>query len=111
MAREGDLEDEDDGVSVESKCRVMGYLCQFVTTVSQDVLKQLIKFWIGWEIPMADMRVEVSLEARNEHVVAAEEVNTAGQVKKTIFLQLVQHSVEPACDHCENISPQTFNSV
>lgn len=29
---EGHLEDEDDGVSIESKCQVMGYLRQFVTT-------------------------------------------------------------------------------
>ncbi|CAL8239635.1 unnamed protein product [Gadus morhua 'NCC'] len=26
---------------------------------SQDKLKQLVKFWVGWEIPMTEMKVEV----------------------------------------------------
>lgn len=27
--------------------------------MSQDQLKQLVKFWVGWEIPMPNMKVEV----------------------------------------------------
>ncbi|CAL8236151.1 unnamed protein product [Boreogadus saida] len=27
--------------------------------VSQDKLKQLVKFWVGWEIPMTEMKLEV----------------------------------------------------
>ncbi|KAK2870672.1 hypothetical protein Q8A67_023199 [Cirrhinus molitorella] len=57
---EGGLEhDDDSGYSTDSKCRVMGYLRQFIRTVSQEQLKQLVKFWVGWEIPMASMKVEV----------------------------------------------------
>ncbi|KAL1267150.1 hypothetical protein QQF64_002825 [Cirrhinus molitorella] len=49
---EGGLEhDDNSGYSIDSKCRVMGYLRQFIRTVSQEQLKQLVKFWVGWEIP------------------------------------------------------------
>ncbi|KAK7125348.1 hypothetical protein R3I93_010121 [Phoxinus phoxinus] len=58
---EGGLEDDgdDSGYSIDIKCRIMGYLRQFMKTVSQEQLKQLVKFWVGWEIPMANMKVEV----------------------------------------------------
>ncbi|XP_026100043.1 uncharacterized protein LOC113070840 [Carassius auratus] len=55
----GVADDDDSGYSVESKCRIMGYLRQFMRTVSQEQLKQLVKFWVGWEIPMDNMKVEV----------------------------------------------------
>ncbi|KAJ8009672.1 hypothetical protein DPEC_G00093930 [Dallia pectoralis] len=52
-------EDEDDEYSVDIKCRIAGYLRQFIETASTDNLKQLVKFWVGWEIPMRDMQLEV----------------------------------------------------
>ncbi|KAJ4946748.1 hypothetical protein JOQ06_008794 [Pogonophryne albipinna] len=55
---EGDNED-DDGCPVAIKCRIAGYLRQFVETVTEDKRKQLVKFWVGWELPMPDMQMEV----------------------------------------------------
>ncbi|XP_077437298.1 uncharacterized protein LOC144061067 isoform X1 [Vanacampus margaritifer] len=56
--------DDEDGYSVDCSCRIMGYLRQLVRTESQENLKRLLKFWVGWEIPMPDMKVEV---VRAEH--------------------------------------------
>ncbi|KAK0131094.1 G2/M phase-specific E3 ubiquitin-protein ligase [Merluccius polli] len=47
---------EDDG---EEPKKIKEFLLRFISTVSQDKLKQLVKFWVGWEIPMTDMKVEV----------------------------------------------------
>ncbi|XP_034001050.1 uncharacterized protein LOC117494314 [Trematomus bernacchii] len=54
---EGDNED-DDGCPVAIKCRIAGNLRQFVETVTEDKRKQLVKFWVGWELPMPDMQME-----------------------------------------------------
>ncbi|KAI4800295.1 hypothetical protein KUCAC02_013340 [Chaenocephalus aceratus] len=40
---EGDNEDDD----------------EFVETVTEDMRKQLVKFGVGWELPMPDMQMEV----------------------------------------------------
>ncbi|XP_031175655.1 G2/M phase-specific E3 ubiquitin-protein ligase-like isoform X3 [Sander lucioperca] len=56
----GEEEKEDDnGISVAIRCKMAGYLRQFVETVTEEKLKQLVKFWVGWELPMQDMQVEV----------------------------------------------------
>ncbi|CAL8306630.1 unnamed protein product [Merluccius merluccius] len=47
---------EDDG---EEPKKIKEFLLRFISTVSQDKLKQLVKFWVGWEIPMTNMKVEV----------------------------------------------------
>ncbi|XP_034564149.1 uncharacterized protein LOC117830224 [Notolabrus celidotus] len=52
-------EEDDNGCPVAIRCKIAGYLRQFVETVPEDKLKQLVKFWVGWELPMQDMQVEV----------------------------------------------------
>ncbi|CAL8340062.1 unnamed protein product [Boreogadus saida] len=47
---------EDDG---QEPKKIKEFLMQFISTVSQDKLKQLVKFWVGWEIPMTEMKLEV----------------------------------------------------
>ncbi|XP_073709377.1 uncharacterized protein [Misgurnus anguillicaudatus] len=42
-----------------TQSRISGYLRQFVETADQCKLKQLVKFWVGWELPMKDMEVKV----------------------------------------------------
>lgn len=44
---EGEKEDDDE-CPVANQCRIAGYLWQFVETVTEDKLKQLVKFWVGW---------------------------------------------------------------
>ncbi|CAL8239944.1 unnamed protein product, partial [Gadus morhua 'NCC'] len=46
-------------VEGQEQNRIKEFLLQFIRTVSQDKLKELLKFWVGWEIPMCDMKVEV----------------------------------------------------
>ncbi|KAL6475116.1 hypothetical protein MHYP_G00161560 [Metynnis hypsauchen] len=54
-----ETDNDDDDFPVPVKCRIAGYLWQFLETVTEDKLKQLVKFWVGWELPMKDMQVEV----------------------------------------------------
>lgn len=46
-------------VDGQEQKKIKDFLLRFIRTVSQDKLKQLVKFWVGWEIPMTDMKVEV----------------------------------------------------
>ncbi|XP_029975322.1 uncharacterized protein LOC115408614 [Salarias fasciatus] len=43
----------------EDVCRVSGYLKTFIENASAAELKSLIKFWIGWELPAREMKVEI----------------------------------------------------
>ncbi|XP_056443361.1 uncharacterized protein LOC130380192 [Gadus chalcogrammus] len=47
---------EDDG---QEPKKIKEFLMQFISTVSQDKLFKLVKFWVGWEFPMTEMKVEV----------------------------------------------------
>ncbi|KAM9431929.1 uncharacterized protein Hap1MRO34_002921 [Clarias gariepinus] len=53
-------DEDDDECSLEDKSRVAGYLRQFIESASSPELKALIKFWVGWEVPTASMKVEVT---------------------------------------------------
>ncbi|KAF3835796.1 hypothetical protein F7725_028354, partial [Dissostichus mawsoni] len=53
-------DDEDDDCSVDTKCRVSGYLRRFIENASPDVMTNLVKFWTGWEIlPRNNLSIEV----------------------------------------------------
>ncbi|XP_073805177.1 uncharacterized protein [Danio rerio] len=52
-------EEEDNEPPFTTQCRISGYLRQFLETADQCKLKQLVKFWVGWELPMKDMQVKV----------------------------------------------------
>ncbi|XP_061664313.1 G2/M phase-specific E3 ubiquitin-protein ligase-like [Syngnathoides biaculeatus] len=43
----------------EDASRVSGYLRTFIENASSAELKTLIWFWIGWEVPAAEMTVEI----------------------------------------------------
>ncbi|XP_047447112.1 uncharacterized protein LOC125011790 isoform X2 [Mugil cephalus] len=50
---------EEEESDVWDVCRVSGYLKSFIESASQAELKNLIKFWTGWEVPAAEMKVEI----------------------------------------------------
>ncbi|XP_029987475.1 uncharacterized protein LOC115417888 [Sphaeramia orbicularis] len=53
-------EDEDDeDYSVDTKCRMSGYLRQFIANATLTELTNLVKFWTGWEILPTSLCVEV----------------------------------------------------
>ncbi|XP_061580294.1 uncharacterized protein LOC133446301 isoform X2 [Cololabis saira] len=52
-------EDEDDTVPLEKIALVTGYLRKFIEEATPDVLRDLTKFWVGWERPTGNMNVEV----------------------------------------------------
>ncbi|KTF88788.1 hypothetical protein cypCar_00019364, partial [Cyprinus carpio] len=60
------MEDEegDNEPPFTTQCRISGYLRKFVETADQCKLKQLVKFWVGWELPMKEMQVKV-VQAEN----------------------------------------------
>ncbi|XP_030277939.1 uncharacterized protein LOC115584566 isoform X2 [Sparus aurata] len=48
-----------DKSDVTDVCRVSDYLKAFIENASSAELKSLIKFWIGWELPTTEMKVEI----------------------------------------------------
>ncbi|XP_062851900.1 uncharacterized protein LOC134314974 [Trichomycterus rosablanca] len=56
---ESSADEDDDDCPLENKCRISGYFRQFIETASSSHLKELVKFWIGWEVPGSDMVVEI----------------------------------------------------
>ncbi|CAM4569623.1 unnamed protein product [Leuciscus chuanchicus] len=57
---EEDDDDDDDDYSLDTKCRISGYLRHFIENASPDELTDLLKFWTGWEImPRNNLSIEV----------------------------------------------------
>ncbi|XP_069382143.1 G2/M phase-specific E3 ubiquitin-protein ligase-like [Paralichthys olivaceus] len=56
---EGFREEEGDDSDIMDVDRVTAYLKTFIENASPVELKSLIKFWIGWELPTTEMKVEV----------------------------------------------------
>ncbi|XP_062320569.1 G2/M phase-specific E3 ubiquitin-protein ligase-like [Osmerus eperlanus] len=55
-----DEEDDDNDFSVDTMCHVSGYLRQFIENASPNELRDLVKFWTGWEIlPRTNLSLEV----------------------------------------------------
>ncbi|TDG99288.1 hypothetical protein EPR50_G00209420 [Perca flavescens] len=52
-------EDEDDTVPLEKISLVTGFLRKFIEEAPPDVLRHLMKFWVGWELPTTKLNVEV----------------------------------------------------
>ncbi|XP_076830819.1 uncharacterized protein LOC143476481 [Brachyhypopomus gauderio] len=52
-------DEEDEDYPVETRCRIAGYLREFIATASQSSLKGLVQFWTGWEVPSSDMQLEI----------------------------------------------------
>ncbi|XP_076022508.1 G2/M phase-specific E3 ubiquitin-protein ligase-like [Genypterus blacodes] len=52
-------ETDDDDSAVTDVTRVSGYLKTFIENASPAELKSLVKFWIGWEVPAVEMKVEI----------------------------------------------------
>ncbi|XP_073718147.1 uncharacterized protein [Misgurnus anguillicaudatus] len=52
-------DDDDDEYSPDIKERITGYLKQLIETASSKDLKNLLKFWVGWERMEANMAVEI----------------------------------------------------
>ncbi|KAK0134310.1 hypothetical protein N1851_030131 [Merluccius polli] len=50
-------DDDDEDVSVEAVTRVMAY---FRTFIENDHLKNLLRFWVGWEVPPKELIVKVA---------------------------------------------------
>ncbi|XP_032431527.1 uncharacterized protein LOC116727944 isoform X1 [Xiphophorus hellerii] len=54
-----DGSDEDDDCSKETRCRISGYLKQFIANATPPELKEMMKFWTGWENLPASLSVEI----------------------------------------------------
>ncbi|KAF3856447.1 hypothetical protein F7725_017170 [Dissostichus mawsoni] len=51
--------DEDDAVPLEKVSLVTGFLRQFIEEASPKVQRDLLKFWVGWELLTTNLEVEV----------------------------------------------------
>nr|XP_055057045.1 uncharacterized protein LOC129441422 [Misgurnus anguillicaudatus] len=56
---ENDDDNDDEDCSLEDRRRISWYLRHFIETASSSDLKNLVKFWLGWEVPEGNMVVEV----------------------------------------------------
>ncbi|CAB1427206.1 unnamed protein product [Pleuronectes platessa] len=52
-------DDDDADYSVDTRCRMTGYLQQFIVNATPTELTNLVKFWTGWEILPMRPSVEV----------------------------------------------------
>lgn len=66
--------DDDDTVPLEKVSLITGFLRKFIEEASPKVLRDLMKFWVGWELPTGNLSVEV--------------VTSTHPVALTCFLQL-----------------------
>ncbi|KAJ8396128.1 hypothetical protein AAFF_G00022010 [Aldrovandia affinis] len=57
-----DEDDDEDTCPKHLRDRTTGFLRRFIETASAKKLQQLIRFWVGWEIPSPGMKVEVVRE-------------------------------------------------
>uniref|UniRef100_A0AAV2K1G3 HECT domain-containing protein n=1 Tax=Knipowitschia caucasica TaxID=637954 RepID=A0AAV2K1G3_KNICA len=51
--------DSDNDVPVETVSVTTGFLRTFIEQASSDHLRQLLKFWIGWEVPVGRLKLQV----------------------------------------------------
>ncbi|XDV35994.1 hypothetical protein PO909_005848 [Leuciscus waleckii] len=56
---EEEEDDDEDTYPLHIKCRIAEYLRRFIEIASAGTLQQLVKFWVGWELPSCGMKVEV----------------------------------------------------
>ncbi|XP_075878653.1 uncharacterized protein LOC142885811 isoform X2 [Nelusetta ayraudi] len=54
-----DEEWDEDEFSTADVCRVSSYLRTFIENGNPAELKSLVKFWIGWELPAVEMKLEI----------------------------------------------------
>lgn len=52
-------EDEDDDCPLQNKCRITGYMRHFILNATPSELKNVLKFWTGWEIVPKSLTVEL----------------------------------------------------
>ncbi|CAL8315343.1 unnamed protein product [Arctogadus glacialis] len=53
-------EEEDDPVPLEKVSLITGFLRKFIEEASPEVLRDLMRFWVGWELPAKKLFVEVA---------------------------------------------------
>ncbi|KAK5928340.1 hypothetical protein CgunFtcFv8_013411 [Champsocephalus gunnari] len=55
-----ELSSDDEGeYSMTVKSQVAEYLRQFIENASPTQLRQLVTFWVGWDVPMKGMQMHV----------------------------------------------------
>ncbi|XP_051809944.1 uncharacterized protein LOC127535616 [Acanthochromis polyacanthus] len=57
---QSDDDDDDDDISVEAVTRVTAYFRTFIEHASSECLKNLLRFWVGWEVPAKKLVVKVA---------------------------------------------------
>lgn len=55
-----DSDDDENDVSVEAITRVTTYFRTFIEHASSEHLKNLLQFWVGWEVPPEELIVKVA---------------------------------------------------
>ncbi|KAL7396910.1 hypothetical protein ABVT39_013480 [Epinephelus coioides] len=51
--------DDDNRIPLEKVSLVTGFLRKFIQEASQEDLRNLVRFWVGWELPSSNLKVEV----------------------------------------------------
>ncbi|XP_016523364.1 uncharacterized protein LOC103133377 isoform X2 [Poecilia formosa] len=62
-----DSDDSDDDLEAETT-QVTGFFHQFLEEASSDNLRQLMRFWVGWEVPCQELKLEVIQSTGPNHM-------------------------------------------
>ncbi|KAK2886129.1 hypothetical protein Q8A67_016966 [Cirrhinus molitorella] len=50
---------DDDSITVEKMCVITGYMRHFIEEASPTTLNDLMKFWVGWELPEENLEIKL----------------------------------------------------
>ncbi|XP_046901909.1 uncharacterized protein LOC124484836 [Hypomesus transpacificus] len=91
-------EEEDEPYSLEIRCTVAGYLCQFIETASQKSLRALLRFWTGWEVPTEDLHMEVVHGSHPRSSTCFQSLKLPGNYDNYALFSLSLESCISTCD-------------
>ncbi|XP_046890712.1 uncharacterized protein LOC124477148 isoform X1 [Hypomesus transpacificus] len=63
-----DSDNSDSEISDGKVSLISGFLRTFVEEASPDILRQLLKFWVGWEVPSNTLKLEIVNSCGRNHL-------------------------------------------
>ncbi|KAK0149957.1 hypothetical protein N1851_009281 [Merluccius polli] len=66
LAKENDSDDSEDDIAPATVSAIARFFQTFVEQASPDLLRQLLKFWTGWEVPVKSLSLQV-VKSRGRH--------------------------------------------
>ncbi|KAK0136708.1 hypothetical protein N1851_027115 [Merluccius polli] len=71
LAKENDSDDSEDDIAPATVSAIAMFFQTFVEQASPDLLRQLLKFWTGWEVPVKSLSLQVVTSHGRHHLPTA----------------------------------------